>query len=126
MDGCAAGAAAALPGVWCCLARGGVEMAVTEERLNDALKDYAPRRVFAQLERRVEKLEQYHCEHEFRDEKKGCLESIFCSKCGALHPDWEEWFFPYFCHEGGPPASSIYIGDKHYRTKASKPKEEEK
>ena len=46
---------------------------------------------FRALERRIKKLEQFHCEHEFSDRDKGCTKPIFCSKCGALHPDWEWW-----------------------------------
>ena len=74
---------------------------------------------------RVKKLEQFHCEHEFSDRDKGCTESIFCSKCGALHPDWKETFPHIFGFaEGEKPVGNLIVGDKHYRTKASKPKEE--
>ena len=69
---------------------------------------------FRALERRIKKLEQFHCEHEFSDTKKGCLESIFCSKCGALHPDWERcgggMALPY-------PDDAVWIGDSFYAPK---------
>ena len=42
-----------------------------------------------ELAKRIARLEQFHCEHEFSNRGKGCLESVFCSKCGAVHPDWE-------------------------------------
>ena len=41
------------------------------------------------FEARIKKLEQFHCEHEFSNHDKGCVKSVFCFKCGALHPDWE-------------------------------------
>jgi len=62
---------------------------VSEDRLTDVLKDYATFQVVRALEARVARLEQFHCEHEFSKRDKGCLESIFCSKCGALRPGWE-------------------------------------
>jgi hypothetical protein len=77
----------------------------------------------AEITRRLKRLEQFHCEHEFANKKKGCLESIFCSKCGALHPDWKEWSWPFSTKA---PLNSIYVGGKHYRTKASKLKEEKR
>ena len=40
------------------------------------------------LETRIKCLEQFHCDHEFSSHSKGCLESLLCSKCDALHPDW--------------------------------------
>lgn len=43
----------------------------------------------AELEARIAKLEQFHCEHEFSNPDKGCLDSLFCAKCGVLSPDWE-------------------------------------
>ena len=67
-----------------------------------------------ELTRRMKRLEQFHCEHEFSDPKKGCLESIFCSKCGALHPDWERcgggMALPY-------PNDAVWIGDSFYAPK---------
>ena len=41
------------------------------------------------LDSRVKRLEQFHCDHAFCDRQKGCTASIFCSKCGALNPKWE-------------------------------------
>ena len=107
------------------------EIGTDELSLRATLYDFIDRRLLvsadlAPLETGIKRLERFHCEHEFKDTKKGCLESIFCSKCGALHPDWEEWFYPYFCPEDGPPLNSIYIGGKHYRTKAGKPKKGKK
>ena len=72
------------------------------------------------LEARIERLEQYHCEHEFSKREKGCMESIFCSKCGALHPDWVAgtpgaYYFVL-------PNDSLHIGGCYYWPK---PKEEE-
>ena len=55
----------------------------------------------AVLEERVERLEQYHCEHEFSKKSKGCLESIFCSKCGALSPKWEAVPHTAMCYPDG-------------------------
>ena len=73
------------------------------------------------LEARIKKLEQFHCEHEFSDHDKGCTGSIFCSKCGALHPDWEMTFG--FADDERP-VGYLIVGRNHYRTKASKPKGE--
>ena len=42
------------------------------------------------LETRLKAVEQKVCDHEFCDRQKGCMDSIFCSKCGALSPDWEK------------------------------------
>ena len=74
------------------------------------------RRALKALTDRVKKLEQYHCEHEFNNREKGCLESIFCSKCGALHPDWEWW--------GGMALPDredcIWVGNKCYVPKRKK------
>ena len=44
---------------------------------------------FKSLQARFKKLEQAICGHSFKHYDKGCLDSIFCSKCGALHSDWE-------------------------------------
>ena len=41
------------------------------------------------LETRLKAVEQKVCDHTFCDRLKGCMESIFCSKCGALSPDWQ-------------------------------------
>ena len=80
---------------------------------------------FRLLLERVERLEQYHCEHEFSDHGVGCTASIFCSKCGALHPDWERTFPHRFGFAPSEkPVGYLIVDGKHYRTKASKPKEE--
>ena len=42
------------------------------------------------LETRLRAVEQKVCDHAFCDRQKGCMDSIFCSKCGALSPDWEK------------------------------------
>ena len=42
------------------------------------------------LKRRLKAVEQKVCDHTFCDRQKGCMESIFCSKCGALSPEWEK------------------------------------
>ena len=86
---------------------------------------YGRMNIVEALEARIKRLEQFHCEHEFSDRKVGCTASIFCSKCGALHPDWKETFPHIFGFaEGEKPVGNLIVGDKHYRTKASKPKEE--
>ena len=82
------------------------------------------------LERRLKHLEQFHCDHEFSKPDKGCLESLFCAKCGALHPEWEEvperseseplgWhgqWIPPFCDD----PTAIQHGGVWYRPKAKK------
>jgi len=79
------------------------------------------------LARRIKKLEQFHCEHEFSDYDKGCTEPIFCSKCGALHPDWERTFAHSFGFaDGEEPVGCLIIDNVCYRTKASKPKKGKK
>lgn len=79
-----------------------------------------------ELEATVHGLVQFHCEHEFSKPEKGCLESIFCSKCGALHPDWKRTFHHQFGFaDGEVPVGCLIIDGVHYRTKASKPKEGE-
>ena len=60
-----------------------------DEAIEQAAKAAAIER--GKLEKRIARLEQFHCEHEFSDHNKGCTQSILCSKCGALHPDWEWW-----------------------------------
>ena len=78
-----------------------------------------------ELAKRIKHLEQFHCEHEFSDKRKGCLESLFCSKCGALHPEWEQTFPHRFGFgPGEKPVGYLIVDGKHYRTKASKPKGE--
>ena len=42
------------------------------------------------LEMRLKTVEQKVCDHLWAAPLKGCLESIFCSKCGALSPIWEK------------------------------------
>ena len=42
------------------------------------------------LEARLKAVEQKVCDHVFAARLKGCLESIFCSRCGVLSPDWEK------------------------------------
>ena len=42
------------------------------------------------LETRLKAVEQKVCDHVFAARLKGCLESIFCSRCGVLSPDWEK------------------------------------
>ena len=59
---------------------------------------YGRMRAVEALEERIKRLEQFHCDHEFSKHEKGCLESMFCSKCGALSPDWVAgipgaWYF---------------------------------
>ncbi len=77
---------------------------------------------FEGFEFRLKRLEQFHCEHEFKNKDRGCLASIFCSECGVLHPDWKQTFPHIFGFgEGEKPVDYIIIGTKHYRTKASKP-----
>ena len=96
------------------------ELAV-RNALDAFIKARAPKSVSP--EARIKRLEQFHCEHEFSSHSKGCLESIFCSKCGALHPDWVQTFAHRFgFHDGEEPVGYLVVGSKHYRTRASKPK----
>ena len=75
---------------------------------------------------RIARLEQFHCEHEFSSHDKGCLASIFCSKCGALHPDWER---DYAC-DSSPgrmyvfkcPENMAVVDGRAYRKKKKKGK----
>lgn len=81
---------------------------------------YGRVRVVEALEERIKRLEQFHCDHEFSEHKIGCTASIFCSKCGALHPDWVAgtpgaYYFVL-------PDDFLYIGGCYYWPK---PKEEE-
>lgn len=46
------------------------------------------------LEKRIARLEQFHCEHEFSEVKKGCLASLFCAKCDAVNPAWRKLALP--------------------------------
>jgi hypothetical protein len=45
---------------------------------------------YGALETRLKAVEQKVCDHTFCDRQKGCMESIFCSKCGALDPAWQK------------------------------------
>ena len=73
------------------------------------------------FEARIKTLEQYHCEHEFSKREKGCLESIFCSKCGVLHPDWERDrdcdSSPGRVYVFKTPANMVVIDGRVYRKK---------
>lgn len=76
----------------------------------------------AGLEKSVKRFEQFHCEHEFKNVSEGCLESIFCSVCGALHPDWERTYPHVFGYaDGDEPVRLVIVDDKHFCTKARKP-----
>ena len=70
------------------------------------------------FESRIKRLEQFHCEHEFSNHNKGCVKSVFCFKCGVLHPDWEWW--------GGMALpdreDGIWVGSKCYVPKKGKKK----
>jgi len=78
-------------------------------------------------EARIKRLEQFHCEHEFSKRDKGCLESIFCAKCGALHPDWRKLGKrTYFFSADDEPAERLYIDGVEYCTKAVRPKKGKK
>ena len=107
--------------------------AVMELAKQCAVGELCDKKVFSRLAAleklaaRVKKLEQYHCEHEFSNTAKGCLESIFCSKCGALHPDWVQTFQHLFGFaDGEKPVGYLITNGKHYRTVASKPKDQKK
>ena len=52
------------------------------------------------LEARLKAVEQRTCDHTFCDRQKGCTESIFCSRCGALSPDWEKAPTKYYDDNG--------------------------
>ena len=77
------------------------------------------------LEKSVKRLQQFHCDHKFACESEGCLESIFCSLCGALSPDWEEcssyaWSDDNRCYineDGSRYAPALTIKDQDYRKK---------
>ena len=78
----------------------------------------ALREVDRTLAERIERIEQYHCEHEFSDERNGCFDSLFCSKCGALHPDWQR---PKLGMALPDPEGAIWVKGECYWPK---PKEE--
>ena len=77
-------------------------------------------------EARIKRLEQFHCEHEFSKRDKGCLESIFCAKCGALHPDWCELSEYSYSHLFMGAAECLRIDGIYYCTKAAKLKKGKK
>ncbi len=77
------------------------------------------------LEKRLKLVEQAVCEHAFCDAKTGCLDTIFCGKCGALHPDWEQCSYfawndnkGYYMNEDGSKyVPELTIKDQDYRRK---------
>ena len=76
-------------------------------------------------EARIARLEQFHCDHEFGNREKGCLDGIFCSKCGVLHPDWEPcdhfaWSseaISYINEDGSKYEPELTIDGQDYRRK---------
>ena len=100
--------------------------AVMELAKQCAVGELCDKKVFSRLdaleklEARVKKLEQHHCEHEFSNTAKGCLESIFCSKCGALHSDWKAG--TPGCYYLKLPDGAVHIDGCYYWPKEKKGK----
>jgi len=73
---------------------------------NDKIVSSSEKYRLKKLENEMKKLKkdlkpyfQSQCEHVFQDIDNGCMESLFCTKCGMQNPDWVEVGSSYYLYD---------------------------